>query len=239
MRSMTKLKFTLVELLVVIAIISILATLLLPSLSSARGAAKGISCISNLRQQGVGVAAYETDYQNWMPLQVYNYLNNTAWSTWKYHLAPYVVAGFNAPNIPSYYGPWQWTKTFKCPEFNVVNQSLIDYPAYGGGYAWVYGMGGGEADVTTPRRNATRLRMLSETAFIGDCPIVDGGLYTALTPPSWTGSHSPLYSMRHRKGTNILWGDFHATWMPLSVMLAGKSGYGMTAQDFYYWPKMN
>ena len=54
-------KFTLIELLVVIAIIGILASLLLPALSSSKEKGRDIVCKSQLKQLAIGTQMYTGD----------------------------------------------------------------------------------------------------------------------------------------------------------------------------------
>ncbi len=69
---MKKQGFTLIELLVVIAIIAILAAILFPVFAQAREKARQISCVSNMKQIGLGIMQYQQDYDETFPMLHYN-----------------------------------------------------------------------------------------------------------------------------------------------------------------------
>jgi len=89
--------FTLIELLVVVAIIVVLIAILLPSLGRARQQTQSVTCMSNLRQIGVGMFMYAQDNNNWIPCATNNegQANQTSWDQL---LTPYILSSVEVTN---------------------------------------------------------------------------------------------------------------------------------------------
>lgn len=69
--------FTLIELLVVISIISLLISILLPALGSARKAARAVKCMGSLRQIGQLAQIYAAENKQYLPTLVMSSNNHT------------------------------------------------------------------------------------------------------------------------------------------------------------------
>lgn len=84
--------FTLIELLVVIAIIAILAAILFPVFAQAREQARKISCLSNVKQIGLGNAMYVQDYDETFEI-AWGVPDAGTNGTWVDAIEPYIKNG--------------------------------------------------------------------------------------------------------------------------------------------------
>jgi prepilin-type N-terminal cleavage/methylation domain-containing protein/prepilin-type processing-associated H-X9-DG protein len=96
--------FTLIELLVVIAIIAILASILFPVFGRARENARKSSCMSNLKQIGLGVMQYSQDFDERFPYATHNSppltINGVSPATYDLTIQPYTKS-FQVFSCPS------------------------------------------------------------------------------------------------------------------------------------------
>lgn len=116
-RSISRKGFTLIELLIVIAIIAILAAILFPVFARARENARKTSCLSNLKQIGLGVMQYTQDYDEYYPLnQAGSTQTERRQNSWRSQIFPYVKS----------------TQLFVCPS-NPLKDTWTNDSTQGGG----------------------------------------------------------------------------------------------------------
>lgn len=109
--------FTLIELLVAVVIISILAALLLTTISKARERGRGIVCLGNLRQIGLSVRMYNED--NSMQMPPFFFTAQTASSNGQYSLS--FMSHWSLADI----GPGASMASLVCPSDRKVPVAIV------------------------------------------------------------------------------------------------------------------
>ena len=120
----------------VIAIISLLVSILLPSLSRANELAKRITCLANIKQIGLCVVYYVDDCGRYMGADEYG----VRWSFYDYEqhftelLKPYT--DHSGSGQPGNYNADNHSKIFQCPNDPLGNNEGFEFMYHGSSYSF-------------------------------------------------------------------------------------------------------
>lgn len=230
--------FTLIELLVVVAIISLLISIMMPSLGRARAQSKGVHCLTRLKDLANGMGSYENENSDLLPPCEWNpdpgehpellygwteIMYGYIWKEQDRLYDPELPEQESFPvqrNIPRS----RWEQYFQCKESPFRAQHSGHYRVYLPG--WLMGTYSLDEDrrfdlqnmVLDPRLAASRSRIAPRMPLIGDAnersERIDTsyiGAGEANTAGS-CGTTGNRFSDRHYGGTNYLFQDFSAHW---------------------------
>ncbi len=214
--------FTLVELLVVIAIIAILIAILFPVILSSVERGKAMSCMSNLKQLGVGLTLYLADHGKYP-----GHHTRAGEIVWPHKLRQYLGNNHHVFRCPSLKGDVEWPVTWSStsPHSNPLLASHGYYEgeasfgpttyifSYGyndwGAGPGVMGLGASVDDPDSPVPGIANIAKPAQMYAIGDTTS-DGIWDTAIDP--YNSTEQP--SRRHNGGSNMLFVDGHVENVP-------------------------
>ena len=191
--------FTLIELLVVIAIIAILAAILFPVFARAREKARQTSCLSNIKQAGLGILMYAQDYDEMLVRHCYQPTGGPNYP-WQTAIMPYVK------NVQMFVCPSKGGAAAAngCGSYGYNLSRLADGTTVGCTERAM-------AQITAP----AGLLMIGETtsqAWIGYW-------YRDTNTPDPTAVDATAGGGRHNEGSNICYVDGHSKWLKQSNIL--------------------
>lgn len=167
--------FTLIELLVVIAIISLLVSILLPSLQKAKELAKQAVCLSNLRNVGLGLQLYSSNNDGFIPPRYDETVN-------KYWEKPWHTRLMNHEYFPLEYNENEYPivpPILQCPLMAIqtageVGDWRFSMQSYG---MRLFTLGPDGNGVSEPH-DRSKIRSPAEFFLVADSAFVYGGIVT-------------------------------------------------------------